>query len=656
MDKVKRIQELVKELNIHRNNYYNLNKPIITDSQYDNMIDELSALENECNYILSNSPTQTVGYEVISKLQKVEHPIPLKSLSKTKSIDEINQWRKNQDILAMLKADGLTNEIVYQNGTLIEGSTRGNSIIGELITHNCKTYRNLPKVIPFKGFLRLAGESIIHKDDFDKINSKLLDEDKYATPRNLVSGSCRQLDSEICSQREVYYYAFGILECDELLSDSKYEQFKWLNKLGITTINHIKINKGENIEQYVDKMYQVAEETKTPIDGLVFTMDSVKYSKSLGETSHHPHHSIALKAIDLAETTQLTGIEWSVGRTGVITPVALFQTVVLDNTEVSRASLHNLSIIEELELGIGDSVSIVKCNMIIPQIEENFTRSNNLEIPKVCPVCNGVAIIEQLNESKVLKCTNDNCSAKLLKKFSHFVSRDAMNIEGLSEQTLEKFINHGWLKTFDDIYGLDKYKSRIIKLEGWGLKSYNKLINAIEKSKKVKLANFIYALGIPNIGKGSSKIIAKYFKNDWFAFEEALVNNFDFTILTDFGDITNQSLYKWYNDGNERMMWIKLTYTLEFVKEEIKVESSLKSLEGLTFVVTGSVETFKNRKELEELITSLLGKLSGSVSKNTNYLINNDITSTSGKNKKANELGVKIISESMFNDMIGRVV
>ena len=656
MNKIKRIQELVKELNIHRHNYYNLNKPTISDKEYDIIFDELSNLEKEYDFVLSNSPTQTVGYEVISKLQKVEHPIPLKSLSKTKSIDEINQWRKNQDILAMLKADGLTNEIVYQNGTLIEGSTRGNSFIGELITHNCKTYRNLPKVIPFKGFLRLAGESIIHKDDFDKINSKLSDEDKYATPRNLVSGSCRQLDSEICSQREVYYYAFGILECDEELSDSKFEQFKWLNELGITTINHIKINKGENIEQYVDKLYQIAEETNTPIDGLVFSMDSVEYSKSLGETSHHPHHSVALKRIDLAETTQLKEIEWSVGRTGVITPVAIFDTVLLDNTEVSRASLHNLSIIEELELGIGDSVSIIKANQIIPQIEENFTRSNNIGIPKVCPVCGAITIIEQLNESKVLYCTNPNCSAKLLKKFSHFVSRDAMNIEGLSEQTLEKFINQGWLKTFDDIYNLDKYKSQIIKLEGFGSRSYTKLITNIEKSKKVKMQNFLYGLGIPNIGKGSSKIIAKYFNDDWFAFEKALCDEFDFSVLQDFGEITNQSLHNWYNDSNERKMWIKLSYMMEFIKEGKKVESNLKSLEGLTFVVTGSVETFKNRKELEELITSLQGKLSGSVSKNTNYLINNDISSTTGKNKKANDLGIEIISETQFNEMIGRVV
>ena len=657
MNKIERIHELTARLNVYRHNYYNLNKPTISDQKYDAMFDELSTLEKECNLVLYNSPTITVGYEVVSKLQKVEHPIPLKSLSKTKSIDEINQWRKNQDILGMLKADGLTNEIVYNEGMLIEGSTRGNSIIGELITHNCKVYKNIPKQIPFKGFLRIAGESIIHKDDFDKINSKLSEEDKYATPRNLVSGSCRQLKSEICSQREVYFYAFGILECSEELSDSKYEQFKWLNELGFSTISHVKINKGENIEQYIDKMYQIAKETKTPIDGLVFSMDSVKYSKSLGETSHHPHHSISLKAIDIAEITQLTGIEWSVGRTGVITPVAIFDTVLLDNTEVSRASLHNLSIIEDLELGLFDSISIVKCNMIIPQIEENFTRSNNLEIPKVCPVCGGNTIIEQLNESKVLKCTNDNCSAKLLKKFSHFVSRDALNIEGLSEQTLEKFINQGWLKTFDDIYDLEKYKSQIIKLEGFGSKSYKKLIDSINKSKKVKLQNFIYSLGIPQIGKGASKILAKHFNNDWFEFENALIDRFDFTKLNDFGDITNQSLHDWYNNGIERIMWIKLTYTLEFVKDEERKDNvNYKSLDNLVFVVTGNIETFKNRKELEELITSLNGKLSGSVSKNTRYLLNNDVTSNSSKNLKARQLGVEIISEAQFNEMIGRVV
>ena len=656
MDKIQRIQELVKELNIHRHNYYNLNKPIISDSQYDNMIDELSALENECNYILSNSPTQTVGYEVISKLQKVEHSIPLLSLDKTKSIDELKKFIGKNDSLLMLKADGLTVEIIYENGNLIQGSTRGNGHIGEEITFNVKVFKNIPLKINWQGRLKITGEAIIHKNDFEEINSKLSDDEKYATPRNLSAGSCRQLKSEICANRNVYFYAFALLESD-IEFKTKSKQFQWLESHGFNVIPYSILTSNTMVlDRSIEEMNLLAEERFIPIDGMVISYNDIKYSESLGTTNHHKLDGIAYKFLDLAETTQLTGIEWSVGRTGVITPVALFQTVILDNTEVSRASLHNLSIIEELELGINDNISIVKCNMIIPQIEENFTRSNNLEIPKVCPVCNGVAIIKQLNESKVLYCTNDNCSAKLLKRFSHFVSRDALNVDGLSEQTLEKFINQGWLKTFDDIYGLDKYKSQIVKMEGFGSRSYAKLISAIEKSKKVKLQNFIYALGIPNIGKGSSKIIAKYFKNDWFEFEEALINNFDFTVLTDFGDITNQSLHKWYDDENEKKMWIGLINIMEFVKEETKVKSNLKSLEGLTFVVTGSVETFKNRKELEELITSLSGKLSSSVSKNTTYLLNNDTASNSSKNLKAKQLGVEIISESQFNEMIGRVV
>jgi DNA ligase (NAD+) len=651
MDKILRIKELVKELNIHRHNYYNLNKPTITDLQYDNMFDELSTLENKTGFILNNSPTQTVGYEVISKLQKVEHPIPLKSLDKTKSLNEINQWRKNQDVLLMLKADGLTNEIIYNNGVLIEGSTRGNSIIGELITHNCKTYKNLPKQIPFKGFLRLAGEAIIHKNDFEKINSKLPNEEKYATPRNLVAGSCRQLNSEICSQREVYFYAFNILECNEELEDSKLERFNWLNNLGLSIIPTLKLT---NLENDINDLKTIAEKWGIPIDGIVATFDSVKYSNSLKETAHHPLHSIAYKFVDESQTTQLTGIEWSVGRTGVITPVALFNTVLLDNTEVSRASVHNLSIIEDLELGINDTISIIKANQIIPQIEENYTRSNNLEIPEACPVCGAETIITQLNESKVLYCTNKNCSAKLLKRFSHFVSRDAMNIDGLSEAGIELFIHQGWLKTFDDLYNLQQYKTQIIKLEGWGLKSYNKLISAIEKSRKVKMSNFVYALGIPQIGKGASRIIAKHFKDDFQQFILACKNGFDFSSLTDFGEITNQSIHNWYREKNEAAMWIYLIDKIEVEKEEEKQEVGFKSLEGLTFVVTGNVETFKNRKELEELITSLNGKLSGSVSKKTNYLINNDVTSTSGKNKKAKDLGVEIIAEAMFNELIGR--
>jgi len=652
MDNIEKIQGLVYQLNGYRNKYYNLNKPSVSDATYDQLFDELTNLENETGYVLSNSPTQTVGYEVKSKLSKVEHPIPLKSLAKTKSFDELTKWTGNKIILLMLKADGLTVELLYENGVLQQASTRGNSIIGEDILHNAKVFKNIPLTIPFKGLLRIAGEAIIHWDDFNTINSKLSDDDKYATPRNLAAGSVRQLDSKICSQREVNFYAFGILECSEELSDSKKEQFKWLVEQGFWSIYYVYGNPGDDFELYINRMKEVAEDKNIPIDGMVLTFDSVKYSKSLGETSHHPLHSIAWKAKDEAETTILRGIEWSVGRTGVITPVAIFDTVLLDNTEVSRASLHNLSICEDLELGIGDSISIIKANMIIPQIEENFTRSNNLTIPDVCPICGGKTIIDQDNESKFLYCTNDDCSAKIIKKFSHFVSRNAMNIDGLSDASLEKFIDAGFLNNFADIYKLSQYKSQIVSMDGFGLKSYNNLIKSIEKSKDVKLENFLYSLGIDQLGQGGSKRLVKHFNNNFSAIICASVN--DLMQVEDFGEVTANSVYSYFDNDNNQDLVDELQMYINIKEVAEKKDVGFKSLDGLTFVVTGNVETFKNRKELEELITSLNGKLSGSVSSKTNYLINNDTTSTSGKNKKAKELNVPIISEQMFNEMIGR--
>ena len=648
---IQKIQELVKELNIHRHNYYNLNKPTITDSQYDDMFDKLSTLEKEYNYILSNSPTQTIGYEVISKLQKVEHSIPLLSLNKTKSIDELKKFIGKNDSLLMLKADGLTVELIYENQKLIQASTRGNGHIGEEITFNVKVFKNIPLKINWHGKLKITGEAIIHKNDFEEINSKLSDDEKYATPRNLSSGSCRQLKSEICANRNVYFYAFALLESD-IEFKTKSRQFQWLESNGFSIIPYSILTPNTMVlDKSIEDMKLLAEERFISIDGMVISYNDIKYSESLGATNHHKLDGIAYKFVDLAETTQLTGIEWSVGRTGVITPVALFDTVLLDNTEVSRASLHNLSIIEELELGIGDSVSIIKANQIIPQIEENFTKSNNLKIPKVCPVCNGVAIIEQLNESKILKCTNPNCSAKLLKKFSHFVSRDAMNIEGLSEQTLEKFINQGWLKTFDDIYNLDKYKSQIIKLEGFGSRSYTKLITNIEKSKKVKMQNFLYGLGIPNIGKGSSKIIAKYFNNDWFAFEKALLDGFKFTVLTDFGEVTNQSLHDWYNDENERKMWTELSYMVEFIKEEKKIMINTDNFfNGKKIYATGSFNNYK-KDEIKQLLESLGATFASGYSKSLDCLIEGSLKSSS-KVEKAKKDGIQVIGEDEFIRMI----
>lgn len=656
MDKIGRIQELTKILNEHRHKYYNLNSPTITDKEYDELVDQLSSLENETGYSLANSPTKTVGYEVISKLQKRTHPTPLKSLNKTKSIDELNKWGKNKDVLLMFKADGLTVEVNYDNGQFVGGYTRGNGEIGEDISHNCKVFKNLPMSIPFKGKLRVVGEAIIHTNDFNKINSKLSEEEKYATPRNLCSGSVRQLNSEVCAKRNIYFYAFGILECSETLSDSKYENFKWIGKQGFYTIGNMKISEKIS-ENDIRIMIETAEEMSVPIDGLVASFDSVNYSNSLPETSHHPNHSMAYKLEDEYAESILRDVEWNTTRLGQINPVAIFDTVILDNTEVSRASLFNLTFIKEMGLNLLNRIKVSKRNMIIPYIEENLDKQVGnyipIPIPEVCPSCGEKTSIVNTGTADFLMCKNKRCPAQLLDRFVHFVSRDAMNIEGMSDATIQKFIDKGFLKTFDDIYKLDQYKNEIVNMEGFGIKSYNKLMDVINKSRKVKLNQFIYALGIPNIGKSGAKILSKAFNYNWIEFEKALSNRFNFSILEDFGYITNDSLHKWYADVDERKLWINLLDEVDFVKEE-KKETELMSLEKMTFVVTGSVETFKNRKELEALISELGGKLSGSVSSKTDFLINNDVTSNSGKNKKAKQLDVKIISEAEFNEMIGR--
>ncbi|MFA5560062.1 MAG: NAD-dependent DNA ligase LigA, partial [Methanofastidiosum sp.] len=595
MDKIRQIQNLVLELNQYRDEYYNLNRPSISDREYDNLVHELYSLERETGYVLSNSPTQTVGYEVKSKLQKRIHPTPLKSLGKTKSIDELNKWKKGKDVLLMLKADGLTIEVDYINGQFIGGYTRGNGEIGEDISHNAKVFKNLPLTISFKGKLRLIGEAIIHWNDFNKINSDLVEEEKYATPRNLTAGSVRQLSSKICSQRQVYFYVFGILECSDKLPDSKYERFKWLEDLGFWTIYHSKISGDKTIDNTdIELLKQVAVDENIPIDGLVASFDSVSYSDSLGETSHHPHHSIAYKLDDQFAETRLRDVIWNTTRLGYINPTAVFDTVVLDNTEVSRASLHNLSFIEELNLNIGCKILVSKRNLIIPHIEDNLDKDKGILLyPKQCPACNGETYIKNTGTANFLFCSNKQCPAKLLDKFVHFVKRDCMNIEGLSEATLEKFINAGFLKTFDDIYCLQRYKNKIVQMEGFGLKSYNNLIESIEKSREVKLSNFIYALGIPHIGKSAAKILAEKFNDDWFKFEEALCNEYDFTQLKDFGQITNDSLHKWYNDNQERSMWVKLTYILEFKKEDKAKMSNEGVFTGKKLYCTGKFASHK---------------------------------------------------------------
>ena len=644
------ICNLTKELNEYRDEYYNHNKSSVSDKEYDLKFDELKGLEEKYELVLSNSPTQEVGYTVISKLKKVEHPIPLKSLDKTKDINELTKWQKDKEIIFMLKADGLTIELLYEGGNLVQASTRGDSKIGEDTTHNAKTFKNIPLKISFKGTLRIAGEAIIHKDDFEKINSKLSEDEKYKTPRNLVAGSVRQLDSSVCAERYVCFYTFNILECSEKLENTKSGNFIWLEGLGFEVIDYVWMNCNITNSE-IDWLKEIAQNKNIPIDGLVASFDDIKYSNSLGETSHHPLHSLAFKMEDETADTILTSIEWSVGRTGVITPVAIFGTVLLDNTEVSRASLHNLSIMEELEIGILDMVSIHKANQIIPQIQENHTRSNNVEIPENCPECGGIAIIDQPGNSKILYCTNPNCTAKLLGRFEHFVSKAGMNIDGLSSATLEKFINVGFLKTFDDIYKLGKYENAITKMNGFGIKSYDKLIKAIDNSKKVKTNNFIYSLGIDNIGRTASKTIAEYFDYDYCKFKDATISGFDFSQLTDFGVTMYNNIHNWYDTISNLELSDNLIGILEFVEDKkVEVVSNDNPFNGKKVYATGSFANYK-KAEIKELLESLGAEFSSGYAKSLDMLL---VGSLKGSSKvgKAEKDGIPVITEDEFLKMI----
>ena len=659
MNKIERIKELTKELNQYRNEYYNQNKPSVNDATYDKLFDELSVLEKETGFILSNSPTQTVGYEVISKLQKRTHPTPLKSLDKTKSIDKLNKFKGDKEVILMLKADGLTVEVDYENGIFVGAYTRGNGEIGEDISHNALTFKNLPKQIAYKGKLRLCGEAIIHWDDFDKMNEALSEEEKYATPRNLTSGSVRQLDSSICAKRKVYWYAFNILECDKNLSDSKYENFKWLRELGFYTIVNTKISNEFDAPEYqfeilIESMRNIAIDIGIPIDGMVLSFNSIKYSDSLGQTNHHPLHSIAFKFGDETEETILRSIEWNTTRSGQINPTACFDTVILDNTEVSRASLFNLTFIKDMQLNLLNRIQVSKRNMIIPYIEENLDRQdgNYMPIPEVCPSCGHKTEIRNTGTADFLFCTNDNCPAKLLDKFCHFVSRDAMNIDGLSEATLEKFINKGWLKTFDDIYRLSEHKNEIINMDGFGQKSYTKLMTAIEKSKNVEFSNFIYALGVGQVGKGGSKRLAKHFNNDIKAFLKAVDEQYDFTIIEDYGQITSDSILHYFDDPFNYTTVLRL---LEYIK--IKQEEKLQPIttnsffNGKKVYCTGTFASYK-KEELQNILESLGAEFASGYAKSLDYLIVGSLKG-SGKVDKALKDGVPVMQEDEFLKIIG---
>jgi DNA ligase (NAD+) len=652
-EKIQTIKTLVSELNQYRHEYYNLARPSVSDAVYDAKFDKLKKLEDETGYILVNSPTQSVGYDVVSNLSKVTHATQLKSLDKTKSIDDINKWRKGQTLLLMLKLDGLTIELDYQNGKLVEASTRGNGEVGELVTHTVKTFKNVPKTIPYKGKLRISGEAIIHWNSFKIINQNLPQDEQYKHPRNLASGSVRQLDPKICASREVCFYAFNVLECSDTIdgiADSKRNWLNWLAMLGFDVVQNLPFNVDLTVKT-VETIREMASQHQLPIDGLVFAYDSIEYANKCGETSHHPLHSMAFKFEDETAITKLKEIEWSVGRTGVITPVAIFETVDLDGTEVSRASLHNLTILKNLKLGIGDEIVVYKANMIIPQVLTNNTESNNIVIPDKCPVCGGHAEQVTQKDSTVLMCTNQHCPSQLLARFAHFVSRDAMNIDGLSESTLEKFINKGFIKRFIDIYNLKIHAWEIEDMEGFGKRSVEKLMHSIDKSKNVKMWNFIYALGIPNIGKSSAKTIAEYFDNDIVAFYGALHDGFDFTQLKDFGQVTHDALYTWNKDPYENALSGALGTVIKIDKPQKKQQVVTDSIFcGKKVYATGSFANYK-KEEIVTLLESLGAVYMSGYAKSLDYLIVGSLKG-SGKEDKAKKDGIKILTEDEFRSMI----
>ena len=646
---IKKMKELGEKLREASRAYYQEDREIMSNVEYDALYDTLSALEKETGIVLADSPTVNVGYEAVEQLPKEEHERPMLSLDKTKERETLREFIGEHPTLLSWKLDGLTIVLTYENGELIKAVTRGNGIVGEVITNNARVFKNIPLKISFKGRLVLRGEAIITYSDFEKINETIGDADaKYKNPRNLCSGSVRQLNNEITAKRTVRFYAFSLVSAEGVdFRNSREVQFRWLNEQGFEVVEYRKVT-AETLDEAMDYFAEAVTTNDFPSDGLVALYDDIAYGESLGTTAKFPRNAMAFKWADEMRDTRLLEIEWSPSRTGLINPVAIFEPVELEGTTVSRASVHNISIMKELKLGIGDTIRVYKANMIIPQIAENLTGSGNAPIPHTCPACGQETVVKKENDVECLFCVNPGCPAKKIKSFGLFTSRDAMNIDGLSEATLEKFIARGFIHDFGDIFEISRYKDEIVEMEGFGQKSYDNLMESLERAKETTLPRVIYSLGIANIGLANAKVICRHFDNDLDRIRHASLE--EVSDIDTIGPVIAGNLVAYFRDeDNDR----RLDHLMSFLHIQEDSPKQEQIFEGMNFVITGSLVHFGNRSEAKELIESLGGKVTGSVTKKTNYLINNDIQSNSSKNKKARELGIPILSEEDFRKLAG---
>lgn len=644
-----RIRELIDLLNQAGRAYYQESREIMSNFEYDKLYDELGALEKETGMVYGDSPTINVGYEVVSELPKETHESPMLSLDKTKSVQGLADFLGDKKGILSWKLDGLTVVLTYKEGKLVKAVTRGNGQVGEVITNNARVFKNIPVNIPFHGELILRGEAVIKYSDFEKINQTIEEADaKYKNPRNLCSGSVRQLNNKITAERNVNFFAFTLVRAEnEDFENSMEKQFEFLASLGFSVVEYQAVT-SETVEQAVKEFSEKIEHFDIPSDGLVLIFDDLEYGRSLGSTSKFPRNGIAFKWADETAKTKLLEMEWSPSRTGLINPVAIFEPVELEGTTVSRASVHNISIVESLELGIGDEIEVFKANMIIPQIAENHTRSGKLIIPDKCPACGEAAEIRQINDVKSLYCTNPECVAKKIKKFTLFVSRDAMNIDGLSEETLEKLIDRGFIHSYADIFKLERYEEEIVNMYGFGRRSYNHLQDSVNHARNTELHALIYALGIPNIGLSNAKMICRAFDYDIEKVVHATKE--DLMIIEGIGEVIADAYIDYFHNEKNQENLNELLKELKIAEPE-KIDTD-SQIVGKVFVITGSVEHFANRNELKALIESKGGKVTGSVTSKTDYLINNDANSNSSKNKKARELEIPILSEKDFLKLV----